>query len=429
MTDINDDLLKEVSECIKCGACLSVCPVYKELCEESYSPRGHSALAEEIAQENLNLTAKLVEIFTKCLACEGCEAVCPKSIPTAKIVYEIREMLYQKRRYDAPLHSVIKLLYNSPYIFTLLLKNAAMLRPFLFEDLKKVNLLRPRINLPFLSKSRTIPKVRRKFFLDNNFDKRPKSKSHISLFSGCIFNYIYPDIAMDSLNILKELQKEVHVCTEQICCGFPALSVGDFHGLKELVSKNVDILDETHPEKIVVLCSSCSLMFKKYYPKVFDGESESVKNKIRKFSSKLIDFSMYLRDHKDELDNIYKKKDYKAKESSEKVKTRVTYHNPCHLSKGLEAGSVIKDILEDREKVELIELDDPDACCGYGGVFNYKYPDLSLKISDRKIKDIINTRAKIVLTSCSGCIMQLKEGLLRHNSEVEVLHISQFIKT
>jgi glycolate oxidase iron-sulfur subunit len=424
MIDLNDDLLKEVSECIKCGMCLSVCPVYKELCEESYSPRGHTALAEELGRENLDFTAKLIEIFTKCLACEGCEAVCPKSIPTAKMVYEVREMLYKKRRYDAPLHSVVKLLYSSPYIFTLLLKNATLLRPFLFEDLKKVNLLKPRINLPFLNKSRTIPKVKRKFFLDNDFDTKSKSKAHISLFSGCIFNYIYPDIAMNSLNILKQLQKDVHVCTEQICCGLPALSVGDFHGLKELVLKNVDILDETHPEKIVVLCSSCSLMFKKYYPMVFDGESESVINKIRRFSSKVIDFTMYLREHNDELENIYKAKDFKAKE-----KTIVTYHQPCHLSKGLKAGNVIKEIIEDIENIELVELENPDACCGYGGIFNYKYSDLSLKISDRKVRDILDTKAKIVITSCSGCIMQLKEGLLRHNSKIKVLHISQFIKT
>jgi glycolate oxidase iron-sulfur subunit len=415
--NLNEDILKEALKCVKCGSCLSVCPVYKELCEEPSSPRGRAALAEEVGRGELGLTQKLIEVFTKCLACGSCEEVCSKGIPVTKIIYEVREMLYQKKHYDPVIHSVIKLMYRAPYVFSLLLKNAAVLRPLLFKDLGEKDLLRPRIRLPFMDKHRMMPKVKVKFFLDNYFFDKPKSKDHISLFTGCIFNYIYPDIAKSSLNILKGLGKEVHVTPKQICCGFPALSVGNFHSLKENVLKNIDILDETHPEKIIVLCSSCSLMFKKYYQMVFDDEKDSIKEKVRKFSDKVIDFTSYINDRKDKLDKIYNVKE----------KANVTFHTPCHLSKGLNFKGIIKEIFDGKKNVCIKDLNTPEACCGFGGIFNYRYSDLSLKISERKIKEILDTKAEIVLTSCSGCIVQLKEGLIRHGSNVEVLHISEFI--
>lgn len=416
MIDFNDDLLKEAVKCVKCGACLSVCPVYRELCEESNSPRGRAALAEDVGFDNLEFTPKLKDIFNKCLACENCEAVCTKEVPIAKIVYEIRARLYEKKHYDTVLHSLIKLMYSSPHAFTMILKNAALLKPLLFEELKNLDLLKPRVNLPFLSKSRTVPKLKSKFFLENDF-KETTSRAHISIFTGCVFNFIYPNIAMDSYDILKNLGAEVHVCREQICCGFPAMGIGDFHGLKKLVEKNIEILDRTHPDKIVVLCSSCSLMLKKYYPMIFENEEDFVRDKVRKFADKIVDYAVYLNDHAGGLDKIL----------SVKEKTAVTYHMPCHLAKGLKAGRVIRDIFDGRENVEIIEPSDPDACCGFGGVFNYKHPELSMKINDRRVKDLMETKATTILTSCSGCIMQLKEGLLRNKSDAQVLHISEFI--
>jgi glycolate oxidase iron-sulfur subunit len=417
MTDLNKDLLKEALKCVKCGACLAVCPIYKELLTEQNSPRGRSALGEEVGSKDLELTQKLVDIFTKCLTCGACEAVCTKGVPVTKIIYEMREMLYEKRRYDKAIHMIIRLMYNSPQLFSIVLKNAAFFKPVIFEEKGENGLLKPRISLPFLKSSRTIPNIKGKFFLDSAFDKVDTKKPHIALFPGCIFNYLYPDIAKKSLNILKGLGKIVHVTDEQFCCGYPALSVGDMHNLKDNILKNIDILNETHPERIVVLCSSCSLMFKKYYPMIFEEDSEHIQDKVRKFSAKVIDFAVYLREHKDELFKFYGKKE----------PLKATYHIPCHLNYGLKAGNVIKEIFSGMENIQLIDPENPEMCCGYGGVFNMKYPDLSMKISDRKVYDILNTKADVVLTSCSGCIMQLSEALSRHDSKVKVKHISEII--
>ena len=417
MSDITENILIESLKCVKCGSCLSVCPVYKELCEESSSPRGRAALSEEIGKENIELTPKLVEIFTKCLGCGACEEVCVKGVPVTKLVYEMRELLYNKRRYDTTIRSILKLMYTSPYIFSLLLKKAALLKPILFEEITDEDILKPRLKLPFIDASRMLPKVRKKFFLENDFDEINTKKAHVSLYVGCIFNFIYPDVGTSSLNILSKLETNVHVTTKQICCGSPALSVGDFHSLKELILKNIDILDETDPKKIIVPCSSCSLMFKKYYPMVFDESEESLKIKVLKFAEKVVDFSMYLQEHKDKLEKIY---DIKSAED-------FTYHMPCHLSKGLHADNVFQKIFSDKENLTIVDPDNPDSCCGYGGVFNFKYHELSQKISDRKVTDILKTKPKTLLTTCSGCMMQLKEGLIRHNSEKKVMHIAEFI--
>ncbi|MFC1855283.1 4Fe-4S dicluster domain-containing protein [Thermodesulfobacteriota bacterium] len=149
MNDNEKKLLKETEDCVKCGACLSVCPTYKELCEEPASPRARASLAEEVKLGNIELTDKLVEIFTKCLTCGACEAVCPKGIHLMDIIFNMREFLYKERRYGAAIHSIIKLMQTSPHAFSLIMKNAARLTPLLFKEIGDKELLTPRLALPF----------------------------------------------------------------------------------------------------------------------------------------------------------------------------------------------------------------------------------------------------------------------------------------
>ncbi len=418
MGDLNTELIKELSKCVKCGACLSVCPTYKELVEEPFSPRGRAALAEEVGHGNLEFSGRLIEVFNKCVGCESCEAVCTKGVPVTKIIYEIRELLYEKKQYDKVIHSAIRLMYSSPSLFAMLMKNASILRPLLFEDIKGLDLIKPRITLPFLDKSRFFPKMRAKPFLNRDHSSATKSKHHISLFVGCVFNHISPNIADDSFNILKMLGDDVHVCAEQICCGAPAMGIGDMHGVKEVVMKNIDRLTASRPEKIVSICASCTLMLKKYYPIIFDDEGDTIKEKVRKFSAKVVDIAVYLKNNKERLDKVLKIKN----------DTEITYHLPCHLSKGLKSGNIYKEIFDESKNIKLIDPENPDACCGYGGVFNYKHSELAMKICERRVKGLVESGAKTVITSCSGCIMQLKEGLHRYGSDMKVTHICEFIR-
>jgi glycolate oxidase iron-sulfur subunit len=109
-------------------------------------------------------------------------------------------------------------------------------------------------------------------------------------------------------------------------------------------------------------------------------------------------------------------------------KVRVTYHSPCHLNRELGIKKEPREILKAIPGVELVEMGNPCRCCGSGGSFNLSHYDLSLKILDRKMEDIKSTGADIVVTNCSGCMLQLKDGAYQKGMKVEVLHLVEAIK-
>jgi glycolate oxidase iron-sulfur subunit len=104
-------------------------------------------------------------------------------------------------------------------------------------------------------------------------------------------------------------------------------------------------------------------------------------------------------------------------------KVKITYHDPCHLNRELGIKSEPREILKTIPDIEFVEMSNPSRCCGSGGSFNLSHYDLSLKILEKKIDDIKSTGAEIVVTNCSGCMLQLKDGAHQKGMKVEVLHL------
>jgi glycolate oxidase iron-sulfur subunit len=118
----------------------------------------------------------------------------------------------------------------------------------------------------------------------------------------------------------------------------------------------------------------------------------------------------------------------KSDQSQATKKIKVTYHDPCHLNRELGIKSEPREILKTIPDIEFVEMSNPSCCCGSGGSFNLSHYDLSLKILDKKMEGIRDTGAEIVVTSCSGCMLQLKDGAHQKGMKVEVLHLAEAIK-
>jgi Fe-S oxidoreductase len=109
------------------------------------------------------------------------------------------------------------------------------------------------------------------------------------------------------------------------------------------------------------------------------------------------------------------------------VHARVTWHDPCHLGRGQGLAQTARDVLRSVPGIELVEMKEPEQCCGFGGVMRISHPSLSGTIGDKKARNVIATQASVVVTGCPGCRMQIADSLRRAGSDVEVVHTVQVL--
>jgi glycolate oxidase iron-sulfur subunit len=114
--------------------------------------------------------------------------------------------------------------------------------------------------------------------------------------------------------------------------------------------------------------------------------------------------------------------------SSLEKKRRVTYHDPCHLRRGMKIYQEPRRLLQSLPGIEFVEMKQPNRCCGLGGSFNFIHYDLSKKIVERKLDDIEGTEAETVTTSCMGCMIQLKDGIHARQMETTVVHLVEVLE-
>ena len=165
-------------------------------------------------------------------------------------------------------------------------------------------------------------------------------------------------------------------------------------------------------DAIITGCASCGATLKHEYGLII--EDPSVRQKWEKISGKIFDFTQY-------LTSTGYSKDFAEN------KARVTYHDPCHLVRGMNVSKEPRAILKSIPGLELAEMKDADKCCGCGGTFSLAYYDISRSINEEKIDNVEKTGAEVLLTGCSGCRMHLSDGLSRRGSKMTVMHTAEFI--
>jgi glycolate dehydrogenase iron-sulfur subunit len=190
------------------------------------------------------------------------------------------------------------------------------------------------------------------------------------------------------------------------CCGRPLLSLGDRKRAAELAAHNSRIFAELEADAIVTACASCGLTFKKEYPKLHPPDAKR---------PVIFDIHEFLAD-----------KLGHARFAS--VQQSITVHDPCHLGRGQGLSKTSRDLLAGVPGITLLEMQNADRCCGFGGVMRVTQRGLSDGIAEEKVKSIIATGAEIVATGCPGCRMQITDALRRAGSDVTVVHPIQILE-
>ena len=202
---------------------------------------------------------------------------------------------------------------------------------------------------------------------------------------------------------------------DNCCCGLPAYGYGDLEAARHMAKTNIEVLEKTKAEVVVTECGSCSA-FLKDYPELFENDPAWQKRA--------------------------KESEQKGQEASanscgppaglrlppRKLSGKVTYHDPCHMSRYQKVVSQPRALLKKIPGVTYVELPEADRCCGAAGSYNVMHYEQSMKVLERKIENVKKTGADILATECPGCIIQLRYGAKRAGLEIRVVHISELVR-
>ncbi|ATW24952.1 (Fe-S)-binding protein [Candidatus Formimonas warabiya] len=403
-----DHIADLVQKCNRCGACQSVCPVYQELGVESGLARGKISLVKALRQGELDSTPGLTKRLDLCLQCKQCTANCPGGAEGDTIIRWGRAEMQKKLGVSLLYQLIARLLLPRRGIFNATLRMGKWGQKILFRPGPHGQGMLPRIPLG-LDRRRVLaplaPQTLKKKLAEVNAVPSPVLK--VAYFSGCMANYIYPQVGEALVRVLNQHRVEVMIPPLQHCCGMPVFSSGDMATARIMAKENLRVLAGLDVDAVVVSCGSCGLALKEHYPELFE-EKDPWGQMARKVAEKVKDITEFISER-----NF-------APEMGRR-EGKVTYHDPCHLKYGLKVTQQPRDILKRIPGLTFIEAKQGH-CCGSGGSFCLKHYDLATKITDHCLNNLSETGADIVATGCLACRMQLEDAIVRKGLNLQVRH-------
>ena len=406
-----DPLFSQIFRCVRCGACANVCPVFRLV-------GGHKMGYIYIGAIGLILTYffhgkdKAKVLSQNCVGCESCSNICAGGIDLPRLIRDIRARVTDEQGGGAQAALLASVMKNRKLFHTLLKFASKAQKPFTGGTQFQRHL--PNM---FLGKHgfKALPAIANKSFRDR-WPKLRKSvqnpEMRVAIFSGCAQDFIYPEQLEAAVKVMNTRNIAVDFPEEQTCCGLPVEMMGQRKTSIDIAKQNVNAFDPSKYDYIITLCASCASHLKHAYPKIMEGDS--LLAETQDFSEKIIDFSSFVRDKLGINADDFKKTDEK-----------VTYHASCHLCRGLGVHDAPRDLIAD--SAEYVPAAEEDVCCGFGGTYSMKFPEISGQLMDKKLKNLEETGASRVVVDCPGCVMQIRGGAEKQKKAFKVQHIAELL--
>lgn len=235
----------------------------------------------------------------------------------------------------------------------------------------------------------------------------------VSLFITCLIDHLWPEIGTSAVAVLRRAGCRVVFDRRQTCCGQPAFNTGYRNEARKLAKRFIEIFEESEADAIVSPSGSCTAMvhhFHELFP-----DDEQWRRRARSVAERTHEFA-------DFLVNVLG-----VEKVGARFRGRVTWHDACHGLRDLNIHSEPRRLIQNVRGVEFVELPNADACCGFGGTFSVKYPEISVAILDSKIEAIEKAGVRAVVSGDASCLMQIGGRLARQQSSVQVLHLAELL--
>ncbi len=232
-----------------------------------------------------------------------------------------------------------------------------------------------------------------------------------ALMVTCLADLFFPEVGVRMVRLLRRLGVEVEFPLGQTCCGLPLFNSGYHAEAAAVAARTVSLFRDA--EHVVVPSGSCAWMVKHEYPGLMKDpvrrrEAEALATRTRELSQFLVTVVGRSR-------------------FTSAVGGRITYHDSCHLLRGLHESRAPREILEHLEGATFVELGASDECCGFGGSFAVRLPEVSTAVLDKKLASVEASGADCVVACDAGCLMQMGGGLRRRGSRVRALHLAELL--
>ena len=407
---------KLLGQCIHCGLCLEACPTYAVFGTEMDAPRGRIAQMRAAADGQV-LSEEFKSAFTEhinlCLSCLACQTACPSGVQYEELVTTTRLAIEQNRHPGAVERFVRWLGFKQMMPHLGRLKTAAwLLRFYEVTGLQKLVRRWDFLPQPLKSMEAILPPVtigRRDY--SNPAQAIGTRRGVVAFFTGCIQEAFLAQVNDATVRILQRNGYEVHFPAGQTCCGAAQIHNGELELARVLAKKNLAAFESY--DVVINNAGGCGATLKNEYEFIFKDDPENLE-RAHRFSERVKDISEFLAQS-----NYIRPSGW--------VPARVTYADSCHLRNAQKVIQQPRDLLQNIPGLELVEMGQPERCCGSAGVYNLVHPGIASEILASKMADIASTGAELIICSNTGCQMQLLAGVRQAGLNARVMHLAEVL--
>lgn len=411
------DYRAKLDQCIHCGLCLQACPTYDVFGTEMDSPRGRIALMRAVSEGRITeeqIDGAFTTHITRCLACRACETACPSGVQYGALLEPARELV-EHHRHVSPAERVLRwvgLHQLMPYRQRLKLLASAL---WLYQKSRLQALVR-RVNIlpAHLRAMEAImpPLTPRYVDYSTPAPAAGERRGRVAFVIGCIQEAFLAPVNQATRRVLRRNGFEIVTPMAQTCCGAAHAHVGELDAARALARRNIDAFLAEDVTAIIVNAGGCGLALKEYPHLLKDDPIYA--ERAQRFAALVRDVNEFL------AENLHHP-------PRGEVRVRATYVDSCHLRHGQRVSRQPRELLRAVPGLELVELRQPDRCCGSAGVYNIAQPDIADQVLDAKMKDVASTGATLVVTTNTGCHLQLVAGVRKAGLNARVAHVVEVL--
>jgi L-lactate dehydrogenase complex protein LldE len=233
----------------------------------------------------------------------------------------------------------------------------------------------------------------------------------VQLFIPCFVDQLYPQTAFNMIKVLEKATCEVVYNTNQTCCGQPAFNAGFWDEARTVCSKFLK--DFEGADYIVAPSASCVGFVRNYYAKLFENSSQH--NQVKDLSKRIYEFTEFLTDvlHIDNYGAV--------------LNAKATYHDSCAALRECKIKEAPRKLLSNVKGLEMVEMQDVETCCGFGGTFAVKFDAISIGMADQKVTNALATGAELIISTDLSCLMHIDGYIKGKNLPLKTMHIADVL--
>ena len=364
-----------------------------------------------VNERRIGLTPEVTRHWDLCLECRACEVACPSGVPYGRIMMATRAEM--KERVKRPFRER----FAREVGFNRLLARPKLMRTFgkltRFYQSSGMRSLTKRVGVLKVLPNRykyldeALPPLEPGFFVPDGRVLKPRGriKARIALLGGCAMSMMHASTMEATVRVLVHNGFEVHLPAGQGCCGSMNVYAGELDTGLEMAANNVNALLSVDPDVVVTSSAGCGSTMKEY------GEccptTRKPKNSRRK-----------TRDVHELLDQ------YGFDPPTGRIESKVVFQDPCHLLSTQRISDAPRRILRSDSRVsKLVAMQEPSVCCGSAGSYAISQREMSMRLGDRKARNVVASGADVMATGNPGCALQLTNALERSGSDVRVNYV------